>query len=36
MVKFSKDFCQKYTLNVTRDMAQSMNNLEKEIVALQM
>ncbi len=30
-----KDFCQKYTLNVTRDMAQSMNNLEKEIVALQ-
>ncbi len=30
-----KDFCQKYTLNVTRDMAQSMHNLEKEIVALQ-
>jgi len=30
-----KDFCQKYTLNVTRDTAQSMKTLENEIVVLQ-
>ncbi len=29
-----KDFYQKYTLNVTRDIAQSMKVLETEIVAL--
>lgn len=30
-----KNFCQKYTLNVTRDTAQSMKTLENEIVVLQ-
>lgn len=30
-----RDFCQKYTLNVTRDLAQSMKILETEITVLQ-
>ncbi|XDV54613.1 hypothetical protein PO909_022862 [Leuciscus waleckii] len=30
-----KDFCQKYTVNVTRDIAQSMKTLETEMIVLQ-
>jgi len=30
-----RDFCQKYTVNVTRDIAQSMKILEAEIIVLQ-